>query len=197
MSIRFLIIFILSSSVLFGQDCSSFLTVHRSGVKYPYKYDNQSKSGTFIPGSASELNIVCQEGKEYKLSFIVSSSILKYAEIKVTDDNGNVYYSYGDNSAQMAIKSKRDFLISLEDKKLSIKSSKQKKQVNLDIENLKLEISKMEEDAAKTSNQNLYISILPAETMNIKVEIKLGANAPAKGCVGVLVMNKMVEHLGF
>ena len=79
----------------FSQNCNDFLGNAKNGVKYPWKFDNQSKSGLFLAGKTSVINIVCQEGKDYKITFSISSNILKDVTIAITDAEGNEYYTYG------------------------------------------------------------------------------------------------------
>jgi hypothetical protein len=59
--LAYLLLFVPFFSI--GQNCSDFLTVQRSGIRYPWKYDIQSKSAVFYSGKSSKLNIICNEGK--------------------------------------------------------------------------------------------------------------------------------------
>jgi hypothetical protein len=173
---------------------------YRSGIKVPYKYDNQSKSGLFVAGKSSEISIICQEGKDYKIVFAVSSNILKDVTISVTDENGNEYYTIGTPKTNKDLESKRQFLLSLKDQQLTVKGSKQKLQLKADIDKLELEISKTQNESAaqqSLSGPKTYFDFTPAETMNIIVKIGLKPTCGAKGCVAMIVSNKISESLGF
>lgn len=197
--IAVIFIYLLSFGALSAQDCNEFQTVQRSGVRYPWKYDSQSKSGIFFANKASTLNIVCNEGKDYKMSFQISSAIMKYVSVKVTDESGQEYFIIGqDATKKKAMEEKKQFMISLENQKLTIKVGKQKKKIEADIENLKLEISKYEEEVLNSSGTSkTYFEFTPAETVNMTVQITVASDCPAKGCVSVLVVNKKSDNSGF
>lgn len=184
----------------FGQDCVYMMQSYRSGVKVPYKYDNQSKSGLFVAGKTSEISIICQEGKDYKIVFAVSSNLLKDVTISVTDESGNEYYTLGTVKANKDLESKRQFLLNLKDQQLTIKGSKQKLQLKADIEKLELEINQVQNEAASReslSGPKTFFEFTPAETMNVIVKIGLKPTCGAKGCVAMIVSNKISETIGF
>jgi hypothetical protein len=186
--------------MVFSQNCTDFLVVQKSGIRYPWKYDTQSKSGLFIGGKTSQLNIVCNEGKDYKISFLASSVILKSTNIKVTDENGKTYYTLGvDNDKQKDIESKRQFLISLENQKIKIKTGKKRIELDANIKNLKLEIDKYQQEADQSmySSPITFFEFTPAETMNLIISITVSEECTGKGCIGALITNKKAEKSGF
>jgi hypothetical protein len=87
--------------------------------------------------------------------------------------------------------------LSLEKQKLTIKGNKNKIKISGDIDNLKLEIQKMETEAYNAQYApKMYYEFTPAETMNLTVTITLNATE-YKGCVAMMVINKVSEKLGF
>lgn len=187
----------LISSFAVAQNCGDFLVNARNGIKYPWKFDNQSRSGLFVAGKTSQINIVCQEGKDYKISFSTSSNILKELIFTITDESGNEYYSYGSNKAAKDVAAKKEFLLSLEKQKLTIKGSKSKIKISGDIDNLKLEIQKMETEAMNAQYApKMFYEFTPAENMNLTVTITLKPTT-YKGCVAMIVSNRISEKLGF
>ncbi|MFH2143287.1 MAG: hypothetical protein ABIJ97_12745 [Bacteroidota bacterium] len=194
----FVLIFIGLTSV--GQDCVFMMQSYRSGIKVPYKYDNQSKSGLFVAGKTSEISIICQEGKDYKIVFAVSSNILKDVTISVTDESGNEYYTLGTAKTNKDIESKRQFLLNLKDQQLTIKGSKQKLQLKADIEKLELEINQVQNEAAireSLSGSKTFFEFTPAETMNIIVKIGMNEGNVSKGCIAMIISNKISDFVGF
>ncbi len=194
-----IIVFGIISISAFSQNCGEFLNNGKIGVKYPWKFDNQSKTGLFLAGKTSIINIVCQEGKDYKITFSISSSILKDVTIAITDAEGNEYYTYGAVSkSEKDLAEKRKLMISLENQKLTIKNSKSKLKISGDIENLKLEISKLETESlgGGYGAPKMYFEFTPAQAMNLSVNITLGSTK-YKGCIAMLVSNKPGEKLGF
>jgi hypothetical protein len=193
-----IILFVLPFTVI-SQNCVEFMTVQKSGIRFPWKYDVQSKSGLFIAGKSSQINVVCNEGKDYEISFLASSSILKNLSIKVTDENGKEYFSFGvDNKKKADFESKKQFMLSLENQKIKIKTGKKRIQLDADINNLKLEIDKYQQEV----DQNTYapksnFAFTPAETMNLTISISLNEACDSKGCVGALIKNKKAEKSGF
>lgn len=194
-----IVLLMLIPFVVSSQNCTEFLAIQKTGIKYPWKYDSQSNSGIFIPGKSSQLNIVCSEGKDYKISFLASTAILKHTNIKVTDASGKAYFSLGvDNEKKKDLESKRQFLISLENKKLKIKTGKQKIEIDANINNLKLEIEKYQREI----DQSIYapktfFEFTPAETVNLIINISVAPECTGKGCIGALIANKKAEKSGF
>jgi hypothetical protein len=196
-------IFLIATLILpflgFAQDCNQFMTIQKSGIRYPWKYDSQSKSGLFFAGKSSQLNIVCNEGKDYKISFLTSTAILKNTSIKVTDESGKTYFTIGvDESKKKDLESKRQFLISLENQKIKIKTGKKKIELDANINNLKLEIEKYQQEMSESSyNPKTFFEFTPAETMNLIVTISVNDECTSKGCIGALISNKKAEKSGF
>ena len=190
--------FILPFAV-FSQNCTEFLNVQKSGVRYPWKYDSQTKSGLFVAGKTSQLNVVCNEGKDYKLSFLASSSILKFTNVKVTDESGKAYFTLGvDNDKKKDVESKRQFLLSLENQKIKIKTGKKRIELDANINNLKLEIEKYQQEIDQSIySPKTYFEFTPAETMNLIINITVADACTAKGCIGALITNKKAEKSGF
>lgn len=182
-----------------GQNCSDFLTVQRTGIRYPWKYDIQSKSAIFFAGKSSKLNIICNEGKDYKISFLVSSQIMNEVSIKVTDNSGKVYFSTGiDEELLKTIEQKKQFMLSLENQKLKIKGGKKKIEIDADINNLKLEISKYQDEIEmKRYRPSTSFEFTAASTMELIVYVTATDKCSGKGCVGVLVANKPTERSDF
>jgi len=182
-----------------GQNCSDFLTVQRSGIRYPWKYDIQSKSAVFFAGKSSKLNIICNEGKDYKISFLVSSQIMNEVSIKVTDNTGKVYFSTGiDEELLKTIEQKKQFLLSLENQKVKIKGGKKKIELETNINNLKLEISKYQDEIEmKRYRPSTSFEFTAASTMELIVYVTASEKCSGKGCVGVLVSNKPSEKSSF
>lgn len=194
-----IILFGIISISAFSQNCNDFLNNARTGVKYPWKFDNQSKSGLFLAGKTSIINIVCQEGKDYKITFSISSNILKDVTIAITDAEGNEYYTYGGVSkTEKELAEKRKLMISLENQKLTIKNSKSKLKISGDIENLQLEISKLESESSGGGYgaPKMFFEFTPAQAMNLSVNITVGSTK-YKGCIAMLIANKVGEKLGF
>lgn len=195
----FVILSLIFPLMVFSQNCADFMIIQKSGVRYPWKYDSQSKSGLFIGGKTSQLNVVCNEGKDYKISFLASSIILKNTNVKVTDESGKTYFSIGvDNDKKKDIESKRQFMISLENQKLKIKTGKKRIELDANINNIKLEIEKYQQEV----DQNLYspktsFEFTPAETMNLIINITVADECVGKGCIGALITNKKAEKSGF
>ncbi|MGQ9847894.1 MAG: hypothetical protein ACUVQP_10420 [Bacteroidales bacterium] len=182
-----------------GQNCSDFLTVQRTGIRYPWKYDIQSKSAVFFAGKSSQLNIICNEGKDYKISFLVSSQIMNEVSIKVTDNTGKVYFSTGiDEELLKTIEQKKQFMLSLENQKLKIKGGKKKAEIDANINNLKLEISKYQDEIEmKRYHPSTFFEFTAASTMELVVYVTATDKCSGKGCVGVLVANKPTEKSDF
>ena len=180
----------------FSQNCGQFMNNAKTGVKYPYKFDNQSKTGLFVAGKTSVINIVCQEGKDYRINFSISTNINKDVSISVTDESGKEYFCYGASaSSSKDLASKKEMLISFEKQKLTIKGSKAKLKLDADMQNLQLEISKMEQDAAiAMSSPKTYYEFTPANTMNLTITISLGETS-FKGCVTTVITNKTNEWM--
>lgn len=186
--------------MVFSQNCTEFMVVQKSGITYPWKYDNQSRSGLFVAGKSSQLNVICNEGKDYKISFLASSVILKSTNIKVTDENGNTYFTYGaDKDKAKDIASKREFLLSLENQKLKIKTGKKRIELDANINNLKLEIQKYQQevDMSQYTTPKTFFEFTPAETMNLIINITVSEDCAGKGCIGALITNKKAEKSGF
>jgi hypothetical protein len=188
-----LIVIILSiaSITAFSQNCNDFLNNSRMGVKYPWKFDNQSKTGLFLAGKTSVINVVCQEGKDYRIAFSISTNITKNVTISITDENGKEYFAYGASaSANKELTQKKELMISLENQKLTIKGSKAKLKLEGDVDNLKLEIEKMEREIDyASSSPKTYYEFTPANTMNLTITITLGETS-YKGCVTTVITNK-------
>jgi hypothetical protein len=182
-----------------SQNCQEFLNIQKSGIRYPWKYDVQSKCGLFIGGKSSQINVVCNEGKDYKISFLASSAILKFASIKVTDENGKEYFTLGvDNNKKKDLESKRQFMLSLENQKIKIKTGKKRIQIDADINNLKLEIEKSQQEIDQASySPKTFFAFTPAETMNLIISISVNETCTSKGCIGALISNKKGEKSGF
>ena len=197
-SILIILSFILPLAVL-SQNCTDFMTVQKSGIRYPWKYDSQSKSGLFFGGKTSQLNVVCNEGKDYKISFLTSSAILKFTSIKVTDENGKTYFVIGvDNDKKKDMDSKRQFLLSLENQKIKIKTGKKRIELDANINNLKLEIEKYQQEVDQSLYQpKTFFEFTPAETMNLIINITVSDACTGKGCIGALITNKKAEKSGF
>lgn len=195
--IAYLILFIPLFSL--GQNCSDFLTIQRTGIRYPWKYDIQSKSAVFFAGKSSKLNIICNEGKDYKISFLVSSQIMNEVSIKVMDNTGKVYFSTGiDEELLKTIEQKKQFMLSLENEKLKIKGGKKKIEIDANINNLKLEISKYQDEIEmKRYRPSTSFEFTAASTMELIVYVTATDKCNGKGCVGVLVANKPTEKSGF
>lgn len=183
----------------FSQNCSDFLNVQRSGIRYPWKYDIQSKSAIFFAGKNSRVNIICNEGKDYKISFLVSSQIMNEVNIKVTDATGKVYFSTGiDEELIKSLKQKKEMLISLENQNIKIKAGKKKIELEANMNNLKLEISKYENEIEqKRYKPNTFFEFTPASTMELIVHVSATEKCSGKGCVGILIANKQSEKSGF
>ncbi|MCX7862867.1 MAG: hypothetical protein N2449_07715 [Bacteroidales bacterium] len=194
-----LFFFILLLNNAFSQSCNDFLLVHKNGVRYPWKYDIQSKSAIFFAGKNSRVNIICNEGKDYTISFIVSSQIMEHINIKVTDATGKVYFSTGiDEELVKTIKQKKEFLLSLENQALKIKTGKKKIELEANINNVKLEISKYESELEqKRYKPNTSFEFTPASTMELIVNVSATDKCVGKGCVGILVSNKPSEKQSF
>lgn len=198
MKTLYILLISLFATTMVAQNCQNFLQNGKLGVKFPYKYDNQSKSGVFVGGKSSTINIVCQEGKDYKVNFSMSSNILKNVSISITDESGNEYYTYGTNNAGKDLTSKREFLLSLEKQKLTIKGKKNQVKISGDIDNLKLEIQKMEQDAYNASfDPKMYYEFTPAESMSLTITITMDEKTTYKGCVAMILTNKISEKSGF
>ncbi|MBI5539899.1 MAG: hypothetical protein HY951_07570 [Bacteroidia bacterium] len=194
-----LIILIALPFAVISQNCVEHLNIQKSGVRYPWKYDAQSKSGLFIGGKTSQINVVCNEGKDYNISFLTSTALLKYANIKVTDENGKEYFTIGvDNNKKKDLESKRQLMISLENQKIKIKTGKKKIEIDANINSLKLEIEKSQQEIDKNTYQpKTNFSFTPAETMNLIISISISEECTSKGCVGALIINKKAEKSGF
>lgn len=184
---------------IFSQNCTDHLTIQKSGVRYPWKYDAQSKSGLFTAGKTSQLNVVCNEGKDYKVSFLSSSNILKFVSIKVTDENGTVLFVTGDNPEKKKdLESKKQFLLSLENSKIKIKTGKKRIELDANINSLKLEIEKSQREIEQDAyNPKTYYEFTPAESMKLIITITVAEGCTGKGCIGVLITNKKSESSGF
>jgi hypothetical protein len=183
----------------FAQNCNDFLTVQRSGINYPWKYDIQSKSANFFAGKNSKLNIICNEGKDYKISFLVSSSIMNDVTIKVTDNSGKVYFFTGvDETLNKELEAKKQMLVSLENQKAKIKIGKKKVEIDADINKLKVQISNSQYDIdAKQYSPSSCFEFTAASTMELIISVSATDKCSGKGCVGVLVSNKPTEKSGF
>jgi len=195
----YLLILVAICSSSLGQNCSDFISSHKSGIKFPYRFDNQSRSGLFIPGKTSEINIICQEGKDYRIHFSIASVLIEHAIISITDENGREYYTYGSKQEDAEVKNKREFLISLKNKQLTVKTNQQKIQLNADIEKLELEIQRVEQQkkSAAHATKKMFYDFTPAETMNLKVKISLPADIELKGCIAMIISNRPSEEIGF
>lgn len=187
------------SSFVFSQNCNDLLNIHKVGVRYPWKYDIQSKSAVFFAGKNSRVNIICSEGKDYKISFVVSSQIMEHVNIKVTDATGKVHFSIGmDEELINTIKQKKEFLLSLENQALKIKAGKKKIELEANINNLKLEISKYENELEqKRYRPNTSYEFTPASTMELIVQVTATEKCVGKGCVAIVVANKLSEKQSF
>ena len=185
--------------MVFSQNCADFMAIQKSGVRYPWKYDTQSKSGLFVGGKTSQLNVVCNEGKDYKFSFLASSVILKNTNVKVTDESGKTYFTLGvDNDRKKDIDSKRQFLLSLENQKIKIKTGKKRIELDANINNLKLEIEKYQQEVDQSIySPKVFFEFTPAETMNLIINISVANECSGKGCIGALITNKKAESSGF
>lgn len=183
----------------FSQNCSDHMNVQKSGIRYPWKYDSQSKSGLFTAGKTSQLNIVCNEGKEYKVSFLTSSNIMNYTNAKVTDENGNTYFVMGnDPEKKKELEKKKEFLLSLENSKLKIKTGKKKIELDANINSLKLEIQKSQQEIEQNEyTPKTFFEFTPAETMKLIITITVNEECTNRGCVGVLITNRKLEGSGF
>jgi hypothetical protein len=194
-----IIVFGIISISAFSQNCGDFLMNGKIGLKYPWKFDNQSKSGLFAAGKTSIINIVCQEGKDYRITFSISSSILKDVTIAITDAEGNEYYTYGGvGKADKELAEKQKLMVSFQNQKLTIKNSKLKLKLDGDINNLQLEIDKLQSETSSGGYgaPKMYFEFTPASAMNLSVNITLG-QTKYKGCVAMLVSNKSGEKQGF
>ncbi len=182
-----------------AQNCSDFLTVQRSGIRYPWKYDIQSKSGIFYAGKNSRVNIICTEGKDYNISFLVSSQIMNDVNIKVTDASGKVYFSTGiDEELIKSLKQKKEFLLSLENQAIKIKTGKKKIELEANINNLKLEIANYENEIEqKRYKPNTSFEFTAYSTVELIVQVTASDKCQGKGCVGILVANKPSEKSSF
>ncbi len=182
-----------------AQNCSDFLTVQRSGIRYPWKYDIQSKSGIFYAGKNSRVNIICTEGKDYNISFLVSSQIMNDVNIKVTDASGKVYFSTGiDEELIKTLKQKKEFLLSLENQAIKIKTGKKKIELEANINNLKLEIANYENEIEqKRYKPNTSFEFTAYSTVELIVQVTASDKCQGKGCVGILVANKPSEKSSF
>jgi len=194
-----LIIFFVFPFTVLAQNCTEFLGIQKTGIKYPWKYDAQSKSGYFVAGKSSQLNIVCSEGKDYKVSFLSSSAILKYTNISITDESGKEYYSLGvSENKKKELEQKKKLLIDLQNQKIKIKTEKKKIEIDANINNLKVEIEKSQQDAENAQyHPQTFFEFTPAETMNLVIHISVNEEATGKGCIGALVSNKKAEKSGF
>jgi len=94
--------------------------------------------------------------------------------------------------------SKRQLLISLQNQKLKIKTGKKSIELDANINNLKLEIDKYQEqvDQSQYSPQTSF-EFTPAETMNLIINITVSDECIGKGCIGALITNKKAEKSGF
>ncbi len=182
-----------------AQNCNDFLTVQRSGIRPPWKYDVQSKSAIFYAGKSSKLNIICNQGKDYKISFLVSSQIMENISIKVMDKSGKVYYSTGiDEELTKTLKEKKEFLLSLEQQKLKIKTGKKKIELDANINNLKLEIETIENEIMnKRYKSTNFFEFTAAETIELIVYVNADQKSTGKGCVDILVANKLSNKSDF
>ena len=176
-----------------------FLIIQKSGIKYPWKYDAQSKSGLFTAGKSSQLNVVCNEGKDYKISFLISSAILKFVSIKVSDESGKQYFTTGaDDNKKKDLESKRQLILSLENQKIKIKTGQKRIQLDADINNLKLEIEKYQHEIDQDINQpKTFFEFTPAEAINLIISTTVAEDCLSKGCIGALITNKKAEKSGF
>lgn len=192
-------LFILLPFLGVAQNCSDFLTVQRSGIRYPWKYDIQSRSAIFYAGKSSKLNIICNEGKDYNISFLISSQIMNEVSIKVTDHSGKVYFSTGiDEEMLKNIEQKKQFLLSLENQKVKIKTGKKRIELDANINNVKLEISKFQDEVEmKRYRPSTSFEFTAAQTMELIITVTATDKCSGKGCVGVLVANKKSENSGF
>ncbi len=185
--------------VIFSQNCAEHMNIQKSGIRYPWKYDSQSKSGLFMAGKTAQLNVVCNEGKDYKISFLTSTNILKFTSIKVTDESGKSYFVMGDDpDKKKDLESKKQFLLSLENSKIKIKTGKKRIELDANINNLKLEIEKYQQEIDQNSYQpKTMFEFTPAETMNLIITITVSEACDNKGCVGALITNRKGEKSGF
>ncbi len=185
--------------ISFSQNCADIINTHRTGIRYPWKYDIQTKSAIFFAGKNSKVNIICNEGKDYRISFLVSSQIMNDIKIKVTDASGKVYFSTGiDEELINTLKQKKEFLVSLENQALKIKTGKKKLEIEANINNVKLEISKYENEIEqKKYKPNTYFEFTPATTMELIVNVVATEKCNGKGCVGIFVTNMPSEKSGF
>jgi deoxyxylulose-5-phosphate synthase len=176
----------------YSQNCSDYLTVYKTGIQYPWKYDIQSKSAIFFAGKSSRLNIICNAGKDYRVTFLVSSQIMDNINIKVTDATGKVYFSTGiDEELINALKSKKEMLVSLENQALKVKAGNKKIELQTNINNLKLEISKYEEEIeAKRYKPNTYFEFTAMSTTELVIQVSADEKCEGRGCVGVLISNR-------
>ncbi len=185
--------------VVVSQNCTEFLAIQKTGIKYPWKYDAQSKAGYFVASKSSQLNIVCNEGKDYKISFLASSAILKYTSISVTDESGKEFYTLGvSESKKKDLESKKKFMLSLQDQKLKIRTGKKRIELDANIKNLTLEIDKYQQEVDNASyNPKTFFEFTPAESVNLIINISVNDAATGKGCIGALISNKKSEKSGF
>lgn len=182
-----------------SQNCADFLTIQKSGIRYPWKYDAQSKAGFFIAGKSSKINIVCNEGKDYKISFLASSAILKYTNISVTDESGKEFFTLGvSESKKKDLESKKQYMLSLQNQKIKIKTGKQRIDIDANINKLSVEIDKYQQEVDQAAyNPQTFFDFTPAETVNLIINISVNEAATEKGCVGALISNKKAEKSGF
>lgn len=186
-----LFVFCLAGFTAFSQNCNDFMSNARMGVKYPYKFDNQSKTGLYLAGKSTGINLICQEGKDYSIKFSISTNIAKDVSITITDESGKEYFTYGaSGTAKDELAKKKELMISFENQSLTVKGSKAKLKLQGDMDNLKLEIEKMEQDILyASSSPKTSFEFTPASTMNMYVKISLG-ETKFKGCVTMIVTNK-------
>ncbi|NCO54421.1 MAG: hypothetical protein COS14_10175 [Bacteroidetes bacterium CG02_land_8_20_14_3_00_31_25] len=196
--ILIIILFAIPFTVV-SQNCVEFLSVQRTGIKYPWKYDAQSKAGFFVAGKSSQLNIVCNEGKDYKISFLASSAILKFISISVTDESGKEFYTLGvSESKKKDLESKKQFMLSLQNQKVNIKTGKKRIELDADINKLTLEINKYQQEVDNAEySPKTFFEFTPAETVNLIINISVNEASTGKGCIGALISNKKAEKSGF
>ncbi len=182
-----------------AQNCGDFMGIQRSGITYPWKYDIQSKSGNFYAGKNSKLNIICNEGKDYRISFQISSSIMDNITIKVADNSGKVYYSTGvDESMTQKLDAIKKELASLQEQKAKAKSAKKIAELESAINKLLSEITNLENDIQnKQYMQTFNFEFTAASTVELVISVSADENCNSKGCVSVLVANKPSPQSSF
>lgn len=82
----FTFIFLISTSISWGQDCTDFHQYHCPYADYTFYYSRQSKSALFERGQSSELRIVAYGGEDYYIA-ICANRKWKNMRFRVLEDN--------------------------------------------------------------------------------------------------------------